>query len=151
MDMPLKIVFIENDPALYEVVEKALTRMGGFEVFGFLDAETALAFVAQTPPDAIFIDAAHVDGRTAAILRALRADEACRHIPVILASDRKRTHQIRRYKAIGATRVIPTPINPFSLSQTIRDVLAKTPGADGQERTNLRPRSGIIEHAGLAR
>ena len=151
MELPLKVVFIENDPALYEVVEMALTRMGGFAVSGFTDTDGALDSVCETPPDAIFIDAAHVDGKTAVFLKALRAEAGCRHVPVVLASDRKRIHQIRRYKALGATRVIPTPINPFSLAQTIREVLATTPGADGIARASLRPRSGIIEHVGLAR
>lgn len=151
MSVPLKVVYIENDPDLYEVIGLALRKMGGFDVSGFKDTETALAYIAVALPDAVFVDCAHVDGKTAALLKDMRANPACVGIPVILASDRKRIHQIRRYKAIGATTVIPTPINPFSLTQTIRAVMADETAARACPDDGDEGRIGIIEHMGVGR
>lgn len=149
-EMP-SVVYIENDPTLYEVIALALTKMGGFDAKGFADVHAALEYVGDAHPSAVFIDCANVDGKTAAFLKALRADPACRNIPVILASDRKGIHQIRRYKAIGATTVIPTPINPFSLSQTIRDIISVDTAANFDLMPSVGGQVGLIEHAGVAR
>lgn len=159
LERPLHIFYVEGNQRLSELIELSLTKFGGFITEGFSDTDAAFAGVERNCPDAILVDAAHVNGATATFLKQLRARPEFRDVPVVLASDRKRIHQIRRYKAIGATAVIPTPINPFCLPQTLRDVCASKqpprgalsgaapdPAATEDSRT-----VGIIEHAGLAR
>ena len=115
----LRIIYVEGHENLSEVIELALIKMGGFETYGFGNADEALEGAVVIQPDAILVDAAHVNGLASYFLKELRMLDGCRDIPVVLASDRRGVHQIRRYKALGATVVIPTPINPFSLSETI--------------------------------
>ena len=82
-DRALSVLVAEDDEAFRSAAATVL-RCSGLTVYEAADGRTALAAIEVRPPDVILLDLrmTHVDGL--AVLDALSADDALRHIPVVV-------------------------------------------------------------------
>lgn len=82
----MKVFLIDDDENLVNIFSAALTKEG-FQTAFALTGEDGLAKVKVEKPDAILLDQVLPDMSGNDILKALKADEATKAIPVILLSN----------------------------------------------------------------
>ena len=83
---PERVLLVDDDPDVHTLVSLALGERGGYTVEVSGSASEALERARSFQPDLILLDVVMpgTDGRQT--LKALRADEATAHIPVIFLS-----------------------------------------------------------------
>jgi CheY-like chemotaxis protein len=72
-----------DDEALSRKAEQARLEGEGYMVFAASGATEALAQARQTAPNVIFVHVVSAGGNLP-LIQALRSDDACRHIPIVV-------------------------------------------------------------------
>lgn len=84
-------LLVDDDPLSQKAERSRLERVG-YTVFAAGGLSEALAQARQTRPDVIYLHMLSATGNLP-FIQALRADDACRHIPIsITRSDSSRRH-----------------------------------------------------------
>ena len=117
----LRLLFADDDPLLREFATENL-RAVWCDVSAAADGQEALESIARNVPDILLLDLEmpRVDGF--AVLRALRADEATKSLPVIVITGLTDEASIERAFSAGATSFLTKPLNWRLLVQQIRFV-----------------------------
>ena len=115
-----RILHVDDDPLMRDVVELALGFESEFVVMGCEDGEAALAAVPGWEPDLIILDVMLpvLDGP--AVLARLRENPSTAKIPVIFITGRAPAAERERLMALGAVAVIAKPFYPVKLAETVR-------------------------------
>jgi two-component system OmpR family response regulator len=114
-----RILFVEDDPDIQVVATMALESLGGFSVLACGSGLEALSRFDEFAPDLVLLDVMMpgMDGpETLAALRR-RSD-----VPVIFMTARVQTHEVLRYRELGAAEVIAKPFDPMTLADTVRKI-----------------------------
>src|SRR5512138_3718517 len=108
----MKILIVDDDPAMLMVSAMALEEVGGFEVIQATGGIEAIEYALQDPPDAILMDLVMHDIDGSDVLEKLRANAATGKIPVIFHTAKSNPSEIRDLMRLGAKGVIGKPIDP---------------------------------------
>lgn len=76
-----------DDEAVSSSVQKTRLEGRGYTVFVAADRTEALSRARQMVPNVIFAHLAFASGGNLPLLQALRSDDVCRHIPVVVIRD----------------------------------------------------------------
>ena len=115
-----RILFVEDDPDIQVVATLALESLGGFSVLACGSGTEALARFDEFAPDLVLLDVMMpgMDGpETLSALRRRPSD-----VPVIFMTARVQTHEVLRYRELGAAEVIPKPFDPMTLADTVKTI-----------------------------
>ena len=96
-----RILLVEDDRFLRRAAEAAL-RQRGFAVLTAVDGEEALRLARAELPDLILLDLLMPKLPGIDVLRALKADEATRGIPVVVLSNSSREQDVQEVMRLGA-------------------------------------------------
>lgn len=123
-----KILHVEDDRSLQNLVRIALERLGGFAVCTAADGFQAVALAGEFGPDLILLDL-DLPGRDGvATLGLLREVEGLRDVPVVFLTAAGDAQVRARLLSLGAREVLGKPFRPRELVRTIARVLEATPG-----------------------
>lgn len=116
-----RVLVVEDAPPTRVLMETALALVGCV-VESTGDGADALARAIADPPDAIVLDIAipTIDGWE--VLRQLRAHEATRRVPVVIATAHAAVEHHDRAQGMGAEAFIDKPFNPVDLQRTVLSV-----------------------------
>jgi two-component system chemotaxis response regulator CheY len=116
------ILAVDDSPSMRDMVHLALTG-AGFQVTHATDGEEALALARQHSFDLVLSDVnmPKMDGLD--LIRALRAEEAYRHTPILMLTTDGSAEKKREGKEAGATGWIVKPFDPAQLIATMLRVL----------------------------
>lgn len=128
-----RILMVEDEPDIQAVARVALEVVGGFSVEMCSSGKEALDRVLQHNPDLILMDVMMPGLDGPSTLKALRANPATAGYPVIFMTAKVQSHEVARYKEIGALGVIAKPFDPMALASTVRSIWEQDP---------VRPHSG---------
>ena len=105
-------------------LESLLLSTKGYEVKGVLDGPSALELVASMKPDLILLDIMLpvMDGFE--VCRQIKANEATRHIPVVMLSAKKSKEDLVKAEQVGADRYITKPFKSAMVIATIQRLLS---------------------------
>jgi two-component system OmpR family response regulator len=123
-----RILHIEDEPDIQVVARIALEDVGGFVVSTASSGVEGLAMAEGLAPDLILLDVMMPGMDGPATLAALRAHPATASIPVIFMTAKVQSHEISRYKALGALGVINKPFDPMTLAAEVRAMWAPQGG-----------------------
>lgn len=84
-DDNIRVLFIENDPAVAEMYKLKL-ELDGYVVTIVSSGEDVAKTARSLAPDLVFVDTQRHEDGGVATLRALRSMPATRHVPVIILS-----------------------------------------------------------------
>jgi two-component system chemotaxis response regulator CheY len=117
-----RILAVDDSPSMRDMVHMALTS-AGFEVMQATDGDEALALARSSSFDLILSDVnmPRMDG--IALIRALRAEGAYRHTPILMLTTDASAERKREGKEAGATGWIVKPFDPAQLIATMLRVL----------------------------
>ncbi|HEV2013958.1 MAG TPA: response regulator [Candidatus Dormibacteraeota bacterium] len=88
VDDSIRVLFAEDDPAVAEMYKLKL-ELDGYQVTIVSGGEQLISASAVLRPDLVFLDIRRREDDGINLLRALRAGEATRDVPVIILSDHR--------------------------------------------------------------
>jgi DNA-binding response OmpR family regulator len=121
--MAERILIVDDDPLLCNLLRMALTREG-FETHEVFSGNDALDFLADQMVDLILLDVMMADFNGFDVLRHLRANPDFSLIPVIFLTARVDAISQKTGLDIGAVEYLTKPITPDLLVERVRSVLA---------------------------
>jgi CheY-like chemotaxis protein len=119
----LRILHIDDEPDIREVVATSLTLDPELAVRGCASGESGLAAAADDKPDLILLDVMMPVMDGPATLVHLRENPRTSDIPVIFMTARAQTREIEQFKSLGAVGVIAKPFNPMTLATLVRSLV----------------------------
>ncbi|MEH6727917.1 MAG: response regulator [Hyphomicrobiales bacterium] len=114
-----RILIVEDDESIAEIVELTLEDLGGFEVFHCSSGDYALDMLRKHRPQLVLLDVMmpRMDGPET--LRQMRLCPEFDDIPVIFVTARAQVHEQAQYASIGAAGIIVKPFDPITLCDDI--------------------------------
>ncbi|MBI4495185.1 MAG: response regulator [Chloroflexi bacterium] len=110
-----RILIVDDSDLIRRVGKMSLEKIGGWEVLGASSGSEGLARAEAEQPDAILLDVImpEMDGPTT--FRALQANSATRHIPVVFLTAKEDSADVRALTEQRATGLIAKPFDPMKL------------------------------------
>jgi CheY-like chemotaxis protein len=122
----LRILHVDDDPDIREVVEISLGLDPGFATRSCGSGTEALAAAIDWQPDIILCDVMMPVMDGPATLMQLRENALTANIPVIFMTARAQTRELDRFRSLGALGVIPKPFDPMTLAVSVRSYVQPT-------------------------
>jgi two-component system cell cycle response regulator DivK len=121
------ILYVEDNEFNRKIVRDLLARTS-YRLIEATDGETGVATARQERPDLIIMDIQlpRMSGLDAT--RALRADAATAHIPIIVITSFALSGDDQKAKEAGATEYLAKPYSPRELLETIRRLAPEASG-----------------------
>ncbi len=124
-DTPTRIIYIEDDPEMIELVGLILTRRG-LEFTGAHGGRKGLELVKQELPDLILLDLMMPDLDGWDVYHQLKADNATQNIPVIIITAKSQTiDQVLGLQIAQVNDYLCKPFHPQELIDSIEKVMGK--------------------------
>ncbi|MDD4062391.1 MAG: response regulator [Candidatus Pacebacteria bacterium] len=121
--MALKILVVEDDKFLRELITQKLAREG-YDVVGAVDGEDGVVKVKENKPDIVLLDLIlpGIDGFE--VLAKIKEDEELSDIPVIILSNLGQRDDVDRGIKLGATDfLIKAHFTPSEIIEKIEAVM----------------------------
>ncbi len=105
-------------------LESILLESKGYAIKGVMDGPSALEAVSSAKPNLVLLDIMIpiIDGYE--VCRQIKANEATRHIPVIMLSSKKSKEDFVRAEQVGADWYITKPFKSAMIIETIQRFLS---------------------------
>jgi CheY-like chemotaxis protein len=116
----LRVLQIDDEPDILEIVAASLALDPEFEVRGCRSGPEGLAAAAQWRPNLILLDVMMpvMDGPTT--LEHLRENPQTADIPVVFMTARVQQRELDHFRSLGAEGVIVKPFDPMTLAAAVR-------------------------------
>jgi CheY-like chemotaxis protein len=121
------VLVVDDDQNTRDLLTRGLQKEG-FEVRAVSTGEQGLSLARDIVPDAITLDVLMPGMDGWAVLKALKADERTREIPVIMVS---MSDDREIGTSLGASDFLPKPIDREQLARVIRKYRRSDPGGAG--------------------
>jgi CheY-like chemotaxis protein len=133
-----RILHVDDDPLMREMVELALDLEPAFALMSAADGKEAVSMAPDWAPNLILCDVTMPDMDGTAVLAKLRNNQATAKTPFIFMTAHAEPDDVARLKTLGALAVIAKPFNPATLAETLRghlrDARLASAGYDFSER-----------------
>lgn len=125
--MPTVVLIVDDSPTETFTVTEILRR-AGYEVIAAKDAEEGLRLARERRPDLVLMDVVMPGLNGFQATRQLTRDPGTAHIPVVMVSTKNQDTDRVWATRQGARGYLTKPIDERLLLETVRQVLAGTPG-----------------------
>ncbi|KAF3890393.1 MULTISPECIES: response regulator [Nostocales] len=124
--MPRRILLIDDEERLREVIQTCLEVMGDWEVLTAGTANEGLVKAETEQPYAILLDVMmpEMDGIT--LFRHLQQNPATQSIPVILLTAKMQPVDREQFAQLGIAGVIAKPFDALTLADRVTELLSST-------------------------
>ncbi len=121
----MKILLIEDDNTTRMLLSRVLQKRFLCTVLEAANGLNGLLMIGREKPDLVLLDVMMpvMDGKE--MLEAIRADENCRTLPVIIASDIRDKSTVNNLLGLGISDFLAKPINPDEAQKTVARVLTR--------------------------
>jgi CheY-like chemotaxis protein len=142
----LRILHVDDEPDIREVVEISLGLDPGFATRSCSSGEEAIVAAIDWQPDIILCDVMMPVMDGPATLMRLRENALTANIPVIFMTARAQTRELDGFRSLGALGVIPKPFDPMTLAASVRSYVqpARDPMEDLRAGFLLRVRRDVV-------
>lgn len=121
-----RVLFVEDETDIFQIIQLALEVVGGLETFGFQSGGEALSKVQVIQPQLLLLDGMMPEMDGASVLRELRRLNGFQSTPVVfLTAKSDPTHTGQLY-ALGASAILFKPFEPMSLAAELRGIWQKS-------------------------
>ena len=125
-----KVVCVEDEPEMIELVQLILSRRG-FDVTGAMGGREGLEVIARVKPDLVLLDLMMPDMDGWEVYQQMKANENMRDIPVIVVT--AKAQSIDKVLGLHIAKVddyITKPFGPQELLNSVEKVLAERATAE---------------------
>lgn len=139
-----KVVIIEDEPDIIEVMSYNLTREG-FLVSASRNGVDGLSLVRNQSPALVLLDLMlpGIDGLS--ICQQLKSDPITRDIPIIIVSAKGEESDVVIGLGLGADDYIAKPFSPRELLARVKAVLRRSPRQEGQHKDRIQIKELMID------
>lgn len=137
-----KVVVIEDEPDIREVIEHNLTREG-YNVRSTRDGEDGLGLVKKEAPDLVLLDLMLPGLDGIEVCRRLKSDPLTRTIPVVMVTAKGEESDIVLGLGMGADDYVSKPFSPKELIARVKAVLRRGPLKDEAATRERIERDGV--------
>lgn len=123
MKRPIKILIIEDDDTIVELIQLYIDKIG-FSSIAATDGEEGLNLFYSESPDCLLLDIMLPKMNGWEVCRAVRLED--KHIPIIMLTGRGESYDIINGLDIGADDYVVKPFDPNELTARIKTVLRRT-------------------------
>ncbi|MDN5869645.1 MAG: response regulator, partial [Nitrococcus sp.] len=134
--MAVKILLVEDDVAIREMVAMALTR-GNYRVHQADSGETGLALLNEVVPDLVLLDWMLPGMSGIEFARRLKKHPAHREIPIIILTARGEEEDKVRGLEVGADDFVTKPFSLRELLARIKVVLRRSAPIHGDDQVDV--------------
>ena len=113
------VLYVDDQPDIREVVELSLSLAPGLKVQLCESGQRALAILSVNRPDLVLLDAMMPGMDGPALLQRMRQEPSLASVPVIFMTAKALPQEIRRFRELGASGVIPKPFDPMKLAENV--------------------------------
>ncbi len=122
--MAQRILIVDDDPTLVEMLTFVLTR-GGYETVAATDGSRAIELLRTIPIDLVVLDVMLPDVDGYEICRRIRALPAVGQTPILMLSARTQVpHRLSGFES-GADDYVPKPADPKEILARVRALIAR--------------------------
>lgn len=121
--MPKRILLIDDEEGLREIIQVTLEAMGGWTVIAVDSGLAGLNKAESEQPDAILLDMMMPDLDGIETLNQLRSNPCTHDIPVIFLTAKIQDGDRRQFVNLGAKGVIIKPFRAIELVEQIQQIL----------------------------
>src|SRR5690606_31934127 len=122
--MTVKILIIEDEAAIREMVAMSLSR-NGYEIHQAESAEEGFSQLNEVVPDLILLDWMLPGMSGVDFAKRIKKDPLCRDIPIIMLTARGEEEDKVRGLEVGADDYVTKPFSPRELVARIKAVLRR--------------------------
>lgn len=115
-----KIVVVDDEEDILDIIRFALEDMSGVEVRAFNSGQELIQESLAFKPDLILLDVMMPEMSGQTILKAIRLFPPIAKTPIIFITARIQKEEIQEYLQLGAIGVIQKPFNPLTLAHDIQ-------------------------------
>lgn len=117
--MPKKILIIEDEEILLDILKRKLSNMG-YEVFFATDGASGLEAIKETLPDLILLDIIMPKMGGFELMEKVQIDDSIKNIPIIIISNSGQPVELDKAKKLGARDwLIKTEFNPQEVLEKV--------------------------------
>lgn len=141
-----KIVIIEDEPDIVEVISYNLRREG-FQVVSAVSGGEGLNMVRDLSPALVVLDLMlpGIDGLS--VCRQIKSDPITSDIPVIIVSAKGEESDVVIGLGLGADDYLPKPFSPRELLARVKAVLRRGPVQDDRRKERITIKEMVIDLA----
>jgi signal transduction histidine kinase/CheY-like chemotaxis protein len=141
---PERILFADDNADMREYVARLLRERWNLELAS--DGDEALAAIRKNPPDLLLCDAMMPGLDGVSLVRAIRADEVLRTLPVIMLSARAGEQDAASGLSAGANDYITKPFSARDLLVRVATNLAAAKAAKEASARERRQQENLYRH-----
>lgn len=120
---PLKVLYIEDNPASLRLVQRVLARAGGYHLMVARCASSGMELARTGRPDVVLVDINLPDADGYAVLRALRTSSFGKGMPVIALTAMAMEDDVKQGQQAGFDDYLTKPIKLNELVAAIHSVM----------------------------
>jgi len=127
---PATIVYVEDNAANLQLVERALARQPNLRLLTAMDGRHGIELVLDARPDLVLLDLHLPDVSGEEVLDELASRPETARIPVVVVSAAASKGRVQRLQERGARAYLTKPIDLAELYEVVHGVLAERGRAD---------------------
>jgi two-component system, OmpR family, response regulator len=117
-----RVLFVEDQLAILQIIELALAMVGGLEAHGFTSGRDAIACASSVRPQLLLLDVMMPDLDGPTTLGHLRGITGLETVPVVFLTAKVDSLQVERLHSLGAAAVLFKPFDPMTLADQLRKI-----------------------------
>lgn len=117
-----RILHVEDEADIRDIVKLALEDLGGFEVETCASGVEALEKAEAFAPDLLLLDVMMPNMDGPSTLAALRRLPSLSDVPAVFMTAKVQEMEIKHFKSLGALDVVSKPFDPMELANTLREI-----------------------------
>lgn len=117
-----RILVIDDDEAIQEIIQACLEDLGGWEVLLAASGSQGLVIAASEPLDGILLDVSMPEMNGFETLRKLQDHPTTQTIPVTLLTARVQPEDKEHFAQLGIAGLILKPFDPMTLVEQVAAV-----------------------------
>jgi len=118
-----RILVVEDEEHLRELVQVCLEDLGGWETLVAGSGEECLQILQTERPNAILLDLSMPGMNGFAVYEILQSDPVTRSIPLILLTAKVLPSDRAKFAQMAVAGVITKPIQPITLTEEVAEIL----------------------------
>lgn len=118
-----RILYIEDNPSNFKLVERVLTRRPNVELLTAMDGQEGLDKARDENPNLILLDLHLPDIHGSEVLRRIQDDPATEQTPVVIISADVTSSQVQELLDAGATAYLTKPLDVQEFLRVVDEVL----------------------------
>lgn len=127
-----RVLYVEDDPAILDLIGIALSTVGGLSAKGFASGEEAVAQAGDFAPQLLLLDVMMPDMDGPMTLSKLREIAGLESAPAVFLTAKVNSNEVDRLMALGAAEVLAKPFDPMTLAESLKYIWERS-GAPQEE------------------